>query len=149
MVDEPQDYILPDAIADRVDDLSEKGNSQLDDDGDWNGAILTWRQALELLPEPKTVWDAWVWLNASIGDAARRGGDLQTARQALLDAMKNFGGATNPFILLRLGQTLVDLQDTKNGIDHLLRAYMLEGAEVFEDDGSDYLALLRDQKLID
>jgi tetratricopeptide (TPR) repeat protein len=138
---------LPAAVADRIDQLSERGNVLLEK-RDWQGATALWQQALALLPEPKSQWEAWTWLNASIGDAFRTGRALVDAKAALFDALNGPDGHTNPFILLRLGQTLVDLGDTERGIEYLLRAYMLDGEEVFEEDGARYLKMLRDRTLI-
>jgi tetratricopeptide (TPR) repeat protein len=139
---------LPATLADKIDTLLERGNVLLDDKRDWRGAVDQWRQALSLLPEPRSQWEAWTWLNASIGDASRTGRALEDAKAALFDALSGPDGNTNPFILLRLGQTLVDLGDTERGIEHLLRAYMLEGEEIFESDGARYLQLLRDRNLV-
>ena len=138
---------LPAALADKLDQLSERGNVLLDERGDWHGAIEQWREALTLLPEPKAQWEAWTWLNASIGDAFRTGHALEDAKAALFDALNGPDGHANPFILLRLGETLVDLGDTERGVEYLLRAYMLDGERVFEADGSRYLKLLRDRNL--
>jgi tetratricopeptide (TPR) repeat protein len=140
---------LPTALADKLDRLSERGNVLLDDQHDWRGAIAQWQQALALLPEPKSQWEAWTWLNASIGDAFRTGNALEDAKAALFDALNGPDGHTNPFILLRLGQTLVDLGETGPGVEFLLRAYMVDDNDVFEKDGARYLQILRDQKLID
>lgn len=139
---------LPQAIADKIDDLSERGNVLLDDQGDWRGAVAAWREALNLLPSPKTEWEAWTWLNASIGDALRQGGAPEAAKAALFDALNGPDAQTQPFVQFRLGQTLVDLGEADKGVEHLLRAYMLEGEEIFEEDGQAYLKLLRDRKLI-
>jgi tetratricopeptide (TPR) repeat protein len=139
---------LPAALADRIDRLSERGNVLLEK-GDWRGAVDPWRQALTLLPEPKSQWEAWTWFNASIGDAFHSGRALEDAKAALFDALNGPDGHTNPFILLRLGQTLVDLGDAERGIEYLLRAYMLAREEVFEGDGARYLKMLRDRRLID
>jgi len=87
------------------------------------------------------------WLNASLGDAFRTGHALEDAKAALFDALNGPDGHANPFILLRLGETLVDLGDTERGVEYLLRAYMLDGERVFEADGSRYLKLLRDRNL--
>jgi len=139
---------LPGVLADKLDQLSERGNVLLDDRQDWRGAIEQWREALTLLPEPKRQWEAWTWLNASIGEAFWTGRALEDAKAALFDALNGPDGHINPFILLRLGQTLVDLGDTERGVEYLLRAYMLDGEDVFERDGRPYLKLLRDRNLI-
>ena len=140
---------LPAAVVDRIDQLSESGNTLLDDRGDWRGAIAVWQQASALLPEPKSQWEAWTWLNTSIGEAFRLGGNLSEARTALFDALNGPDGHGNPFILLRLGQTLVDLGEKEKGIEYLLRSYMLGGDELFQNDAAPYQQLLRDRKLID
>ncbi|HCF2456947.1 TPA: tetratricopeptide repeat protein [Pseudomonas aeruginosa] len=59
---------LPDKICDEVDALSTEGNDLMDDEH-FDAAIEKWTQALELLPDPKTDWEAYMWLSASIGDA--------------------------------------------------------------------------------
>jgi tetratricopeptide (TPR) repeat protein len=140
---------LQGTLANKIDDLAERGNVLLDSHRDWRGAIAAWEEALDLLPEPKSQWEAWTWLNASIGDAARSGGDLNQARTALFDAVSGPDGQSNPFVLLRLGQTLVDLGDADRGVDYLLRAYMIDGENVFKSDGTFYLNLLRQRGLID
>ena len=139
---------LPDDVYDRIEALSEEGNELLDVHDDWEGALLVWRQGLELLPEPKSRWEAALWLNASIGEACRRGGRLEDTRSALLDALNAPDGHMNPLVNLRLGQTLVDLGQPDQGVEYLLRAYMLEGEAVFDVDGAEYLTLLRARQLI-
>lgn len=100
---------LPASIADRLDVLAEEGNVLLEERGDWAGAVAVWRRALALLPAPQDQWEASLWLNTSIGEALRAGGDLQGARTHLFDALNAPDGHMNPFTLLRLGQTLLEL----------------------------------------
>ncbi len=59
------------------------------------------------------------------------------------------GGYGNPFIMLRLGECCLELGDEKNATEYLLRAYMMDGREIFEadgngeDDGQKYFDFLR------
>lgn len=140
---------LPDAIYDKIEILSERGNILLENQHDWKGAVAVWQEALDLLPEPKTQWEAALWLYASIGEADRLGHDNPAAKDSLYNALNCPDGHMNPLVLLRLGQTLADMGEVDEGVEHLLRAYMLDGEEVFEEDGAPYLALLRQRKLID
>lgn len=140
---------LPDSIFEKVEALSEEGNVLLEDDDNWRGAVRVWESALGLLPEPKTQWEAALWLYASLGEAQRTGKDLSAAKDMLYSALNCPDGHMNPLVLLRLGQTLADLGDVKEGVEYLLRAYMLEGEEIFADDGAPYLKLLREKKLVD
>lgn len=139
---------LDDETHGKIEALSEVGNDLLEG-GDWRSALVKWRLALDLLPEPKSDWDAATWLYASIGDAQYQGGDFTQAKESLYDALNCPEGQQNPFVHLRLGQTLHALRDKKS-LDHFLQAYMLDGEDIFllEDGGEDDLQRLRDNKLV-
>ena len=87
---------------------------------------------MDLLPEPKVQWEAATWLNASIGDARYQQKDFTAALEALLDALNGPDGVSNPFIHLRLGECFQELGQVDRARDHLMRAYMLAGREIFE-----------------
>jgi tetratricopeptide (TPR) repeat protein len=141
---------LPKTISSQIDDLSSKGND-LCDESRFAQAIEKWRAAIELLPEPRVNWEAYTWLSASIGDAQYQAGQLDAARNSFYDALNGPGGQENPFIHYRLGQSLIRLKEEDRGIESLLKAYMLDGEEIFsaDDEGEKYLRKLRDRKLID
>lgn len=132
---------LPEGLDARIDDLAEAGNELLDEEGDWQGAIAMWEQALALLPPPHNLWPQTVWLQASIGTAWREGGDDARALAAFQAAYHAPDGVVNPYVLLNLG-ILTRPQDERAGLDFLLRAYMLAGEDLFEgeDDALDFLA---------
>ena len=140
---------LPETLYEQVETLSEKG-SELFDEGQFAQAIEQWSQAQELLPEPKSDWDAYTWLNTSIGDAHFQLGEFALARQSLFDALNGPDGQASPFVHYRLGQTEVKLQNTESAKSHLLQAYMLDGEAIFlvEPDGITYLEVLRQANLI-
>ena len=140
---------LDSTVSDKIDGLSEQGNLLLDEQGDWRGAIDVWRTALNLVPEPKTEWEAATWLNASIAEAFFAGGQKEDALVYFMDALNCPDGHMNPFILFRIGQLLVDNHEEARGIEYLLRAYMLDGDDIFQSDGGTYLDLLRRRKLVD
>lgn len=140
---------LPDDIYEQIENLSEAGNECSDED-DFEGAIENWRQALALLPEPQQDWEAATWLYASLGDAYYQSADYGMAKDALFTALNCPDGQMNPFIHYMLGKALVRLDD-ETAIDELLRAYMLDGVDIFddEDEGQDCLQLLEDRGLLD
>ena len=141
---------LTDDIYEQIEILSEAGNDACDN-GDYNEALVQWRQALSLLPEPVNQWEAAMWLNASIGDACYLAGDYPGAKDALYDALNGTDGTANPFVHYMLGKTLVRLGDAK-GVDALLKAYMLDGVDIFdadEEEGPDMLQILQDRKLVE
>lgn len=135
---------LPDAVYDQITALSEQGNEELDA-GYPDRAIRSWSKAINLLPEPRFVWDAAGWLYASIGDAYWQAGKANDARDALINAVRSSGTQDNPFVFYRLGEVQLSLGDEKNAIENLLKAYMLAGNEIFETEpeGSDLLTFLR------
>jgi len=146
MNDMPQE--LPDDVFDRITELSEQGNELLDD-GEADAAILVWRSALQLLPEPQRLWEAAIWLHASIGDAQREKGDIDGALQSFQQAAASADGHANGFVQLGIGTCLFDLGREAESTDPLLRAYMAEGDDIFEESDPKYLDHLRRQKLID
>jgi hypothetical protein len=81
---------------------------------------------------------------ASIGDAHFQAGRPAEAFEALMSAHSS--GLTdpdpNPFILLRLGQSLCQLGRTAEAVQYLAQGYMLGGAELFEGEDPKYLAQL-------
>lgn len=134
--------VLDDATAARIDELSERGNGELDD-GNWRAAADSWHEALALVPEPKSNWEAADWLWTSLADAYFAGANyrsvLENTRLALLS------DTGNAFAWLRQGQALHELDQPDAAADSLTSAFMLEGLEFFEDEDPKYLAFLRER----
>ncbi|MBW3510634.1 hypothetical protein [Janthinobacterium sp. NKUCC06_STL] len=140
---------LPSNVSKQIDLLSEMGND-LADQGEFTQAAERWTQALDLLPAPQADWEAYTWLKASIGDALHHLADFSAAREALFDALNGPDGQENPFVHYRLAQTELALKNEEAGIAELLKAYMLDGEEIFteEEDGYIFLQKLRDAGLV-
>jgi tetratricopeptide (TPR) repeat protein len=140
---------LPEIVYEQVENLSSEGNDLFDDEK-YEAALLKWTQALDLLPEPRSDWDAYTWLTTSIGDAHYHLDDFEAAKQFLFNALNQSVGQGNPFVHYRLGQCEARLENKQDAINHLLKAYMLDGQDVFmaEPDGINYLLTLKEAKLI-
>ena len=52
-------------------------------------------------------------------------------------------GYNNPFVLLRLGQSAYEIGNKEQALEYLLRTYMLEGKEIFEEDEKKYFEFLK------
>jgi hypothetical protein len=128
-------------LHDRITQLSEQGNS-LADNGDTLAAWTKYAEALSLVPEPRTDYEATTWLLASIGDMAFQRQQFEKARDALSDAVRCPGGLGNVFVHLRLGECFFELGDEKRAADNLTRAYMGDGREPFKNEDPKYFALL-------
>ena len=142
------DSLLPDAIFKDVEDLSECGNTHMQA-GLYDAAVVVWQQALRLLPPPQAQWDAALWLHASIGDAFRAKGEIAAALDSFQNAARCADGAVNPFVLFSIGACNVDSGHEDVAVDPFLRAYMLEGEEIFEGQDPEYIKVLRKRNLVD
>ncbi len=134
---------MDDSVYARLTHLTELGNERYDAEA-YASAIVIWQQAIELLPEPKSKWEAALWLHASIADAQFLQGNFEGARSSSFDALNCPDSLDNPLVLLRLGQASFELGMQTDALEYLTRAYMLEGAELFEAEMPAYLQLLKE-----
>jgi len=135
---------LTDEVCEQIDDLSEQGNEYFEDEN-YTEAIQIWKQALAFIPQPQNVYAESQWLETSIGDAYFLMDDFTQALEHFQNAKNNIeaNAYENPFIMLRLGQTLLENQQPNEAKEYQLRAYMFDGEEIFENDDTKYLKFLK------
>lgn len=133
---------LDDQIYTSIQDLSELGD-ELAEKGNYSGALSEYWKAFDLIPEPKTDWEASTWVLAAIGDANFLGKDYRAGVDNLSNAMHCPGAIGNPFIHLRLGQCQFEIGNLDRAADELTRAYALSGEELFANEDSKYLNFLK------
>lgn len=136
-------------IKAKLDELAEKGN-HFEEKEQYEEAIQVWQEGLSLIPEPQQFYSEAIWFLASIGDVYFQKNLYQKAYMYFDKARGNLSGEGygNPFIMLRLGECCLEIGDEKNATEYLLRAYMMEGKEIFEpdedgDDGLKYFDFLK------
>lgn len=139
---------LTEEDGERLAELAEAGNELADED-DFAGALVPWREALAMFPEPIEQWDDGLWFLGSIGDACVAVGEYAEAESTLRKALAYEEGRGSGFIWLRLGQAQFEQGDLDGAADSLISAYMLDGDEIFEDEDPKYRQLLVDRGLID
>ena len=147
--EEPLDELTPE-IREKLEEFCEKGN-MLADLGEREEAIQIWQEGLDLIPAPQQFYSETVWFLVSIGDMHFQLGRYPEACECFDKARGNMSGEgyANPFVMLRLGECCLELGDEKNALEYLMRAYMMEGEEIFrpdedgEDDGGKYFEFLR------
>ncbi len=138
---------LPVDIYEKVTELSEIGSKAFDSSA-FMSAISSWEAAKKLLPEPQEDWEAYMWLSASIGDAYFHLEQIEFAKSSFFDALNNIEGQSNPFVHYRLGQCFYKQGDEQKAIQSFLKAYMLDGKDIFSGkEGKKYLQLLQDKGL--
>ncbi|EOT25997.1 hypothetical protein C805_01969 [Eubacterium sp. 14-2] len=138
------------ALKAKLDEFAERGN-QFEEEEQYEKAIQAWEEGLGLIPEPQQYYSETIWFLAAIGDVYFEKGMYTQAHKCFDKARGNLSGDGygNPFIMLRLGECCLETGDEKNAIEYLLRAYMMEGKEIFEpdedgeDDGQKYFDFLR------
>lgn len=133
---------LDDNTHHQVTALSEEGDGFIEN-GNHIDAIKKYNLALDLLPTPKDQWEASTWLYVAIGDAFFFADNYQATYDYFMDALNCPDATDNPFIHLRIGQALYQLDHHDKAIDSLLKAYMLDGEEVFENEDDIYLDFLK------
>ena len=133
---------LDDKTHSEIQDLCAKGDSMAEN-GNFGSALENYWKAFDLVPEPKTDWDASTWILTAIGDANFMGNDFQTGVDNLSNAMHCPGAIGNPFIHMRLGQCQFEVGNLDRAADELTRAYALEGDEIFSEDDPKYLEFLK------
>lgn len=133
---------LNDETYDAIQDLCAQGD-ELAEKSKFAQALKKYEAAWDLLPEPKTQWEAATWILGALGDACFLGGDFAAGRDKLALAMKCPDAIGNPFLHLRLGQCQFELGNLDHAADELARAYMAEGNDIFEDADPKYLDFLK------
>lgn len=129
-------------LLERIEVLCEQGDA-LAGDGDYGPALVNYWRAFDLLPDPKTDWEAGTWILAAVGDACFFSGDFEAGRDNLSAAMHFPGAIGNPFLHLRLGQCQYELGNLDRAADELLRAYTLVGQQLFEEEDPRYFTFLK------
>lgn len=133
---------LPADVHDAVVSLSEAGDA-LAEKSEYSAAIAKYTEALRLLPEPITDWEACTWLLVAIGDAHFLSGSYGPARDAFSEATHCPGAIGNPFVHLRLGESQLELGNKDKAANELARAYMGAGVDIFGAEDPKYFQFLK------
>ena len=133
---------LPDKTHNKIEKLCAKGD-KLAERQKFSKALNQYWSAWDLLPDPKTQWEAATWILVAVGDANFLSGDFEAGRDNLYSAMHCPGAIGNPFIHMRLGQCLFGLGDLDKAAEELARAFIPEGIKIFENDDRKYLEFIK------
>ena len=140
--------VLTCVMCENLERLYERGN-RLENEKLYEDAIQTWQEGLGLLYELQQDYEAINQFLAAIGDVYFLRMNMYADAYEFFNKDRGYGGYGNPFNMLRLGECCLELGDKQNAIEYLLRAYMMEGKEIFEpdvdgdDDGRKYFEFLK------
>ena len=135
---------LPNELSQLVDGLCQKGD-QFAGMEQYDDALEKYGEAWDLLPEPREQWPAATWILISAGDAHFRMKEYGETADLLLDALGFPDGEGNPFLDLRLGQSLLELGRLNEAADALEQAFRSGGEELFADEDPKYLGFVKTQ----
>ena len=114
------------------------------DEGNTKEAYRKYKEALDIIPNPKTSYETATWIFVSIGDLFFKNKQYDMARDYFFEAKNCPNGVSNPYVLFRLGQSLVETKDNNQAKEFLLRAYMLVGEDIFWDEDEKYYNVIKD-----
>ncbi|WP_204251713.1 hypothetical protein [Flavobacterium ginsenosidimutans] len=134
---------LSDEIYTEITNLTDKGNKFIEKNK-LSDAIDCFNKALDLVPSPKSDWEAATWIYTALGDVYFLNKNYSQALENLHNAFNCPGGYANPFILLRMGQSFLETKITDKARECLLKAYMLEGKDIFKYEKPKYFNLIKD-----
>lgn len=135
---------LQDAIYEEILSICSNGDN-LVENFMYDEAIEMYSRALNLVSEPRNNWEASTWIYTALGDVYYIKKDFEKAKNYLFNAMNCPDGIVNPFILLRLGQSLFELNEFNNAKNYLMKAYMLDGYSIFYDEDDKYFNIIKDE----
>lgn len=124
-------------IYDEITKLSNVGNELLDVQHDTNSAYNVFELALELLPEPANKWEAFSWLQASLGECKFIEKAYKEAHEHFRQAYNALIPNANAYILLRIGECAFELQ-LEHAQEFLFKAYMMDGKDIFNCEDEKY-----------
>jgi len=134
MIDTPN---LNNTIQQKVKSLCYRGYGFYDHD-EYDRALRSFYQAWLLLPKPQHKWREAGWVLTAIGDAYFKNHQYIQAREALLSALKCPYAKESPIVLLRLGQSYVELNDFPTASHFLQSAHGLGGDRLFANEEQKY-----------
>lgn len=96
-------------------------------------------KAWTAIPKPQTQHTEAGWVLTAIGDCYFRTQQWDQGRESLTSALQCPKMEGNPFIHLRLGQCLYEMERQEVAREHLELAYMNGGSKLFQNEAPKYL----------
>lgn len=124
-----------DDLEDQIRRILDEGDGHLNE-GRSEEAIALYESAWQHLPEPRIEQPHALHVLAAIGDARFQRGEFAAGRDAFMTAMRCTCGEPvgDPFLRLRLGQCMFELDETREAANWLAGAYLSEGTRLFAED---------------
>ena len=115
----------------------------LADAGDDTQALARFQAAWSALPEPREEQEPAVRIQGAIADSHFHLGHWEDCCRAVQHTFRCGEEPDNPFLRLRLGQSLYELGDEQEAANWLVPAFLSEGRSLFQSDDPKYLEFFR------
>ncbi|GAA6169428.1 tetratricopeptide repeat protein [Sessilibacter corallicola] len=114
------------------------------DSGEYERALRLFYKAWLMIPSPQTDYLEAGWVLTAIGDAYFKIGKYEQAINALESCLHCDGIDGNPFVHMRLGQSLTEVGEITRARKELLKAYKTSGRALFDNEPIKYLSHITD-----
>ncbi len=109
----------------------------------YDHAATCFNNAFEVLPKPKAKWASALQILGAKGDACFLLGDFTAGEEAFKLCMSH-GGLNNPFIHMRYGQCLFELDEKEKALHEFAMVHLKAGAAIFAEDDKKYLEYFKE-----
>lgn len=113
-------------------------------DGKYIKAIDCYDKALDLVPIPKDDWQITTNIFVVLGDVYYKLENYGISDYYYNKALESNFGIDNAYVWYVLGRNYLKMCDKEKSIDSFLRAYMLDGKNIFKVDNFIYFSLIED-----
>ena len=132
---------LSEKLYEAITNLLDEGD-ELVERGKYKEAIAYYEEAMNRLPEPKEDWALFDTIAICIGDSYYEMGEYIVADRFYTMSLTRGSGIENPYVWYVKGRNLIKLDNKEEGVDALMRAYMLDGTDVFDTDDGEFLSYI-------
>lgn len=132
---------LSEKLYEAITNLLDEGD-ELVERGKYKEAIAYYEEAMNRLPEPKEDWTLFDTIAICIGDSYYEMGEYIVADRFYTMSLTRGSGIENPYVWYVKGRNLIKLGNKEEAIDALMRAYMLDGTDVFDTDDGEFLSYI-------
>jgi tetratricopeptide (TPR) repeat protein len=134
---------LPDDLYDTIMSNMDNGDNSMEAES-YNEASTFYQQALAKVPESKHDWEISLHIYTALGDVSFNLKDFESAIYYYNQALQCPEGTGAGYVWLGLGQAYFEVNEIDKSKEALLRAYMLEGDEIFEGVNRQYFRLIEE-----
>jgi tetratricopeptide (TPR) repeat protein len=133
---------LPDDVYDSIVIDLENGDVAMGKSS-FQVALNHYLQGLAKVPQEKQQWEVSLHLYTALGDCYFNLKEYSNSNHNYNKALQCPDGLDNGYVWLGLGQSFFELEENEKAKDAFMSAYMLEGKEIFENQGWQYFDLIK------